>query len=73
MSCFRQDRDGRGGGVLIAVKTDFIVQPIEELQTNCEILWVKLQLKNCKTLFVGAFYRPPETDIDYLTQLDLSL
>ena len=46
---------------------------MEELQTNCEILWVKLQLKNCKTLFVGAFYRPPETDIEYLTQLDLSL
>ena len=44
-----------------------------ELETNCELLWCKISLAGRKTLYVGAYYRPHESDVDSLNQLEASL
>ena len=41
MTCYRNDRNGRGGGVLIASKPGLVVTHLPELQGDCEIVWVK--------------------------------
>ena len=42
---------------------------VPELETDFELVWVKLQIVACKTLYLGSFYQPPE----YLDQLNSSL
>ena len=38
-----------------------------ELDTNCEIVWCKMNIIGCRTLYLGSFYRPPDKiDNDYL-------
>ena len=73
MTCYRNDRKSRGGGVLIAAKPGLVITPLPDIQSDCEIVWVKVQIKNCKTLYLAAFYRPPDSDIDYLAGLNTSL
>ena len=50
---WRKDRENsKGGGVLIAVKNTFLSSDVPELQTtcdSCEIIWVKINIVNCKT------------------------
>ena len=41
---FRRDRGSRGGGVFILVSNRYIAHREQHLETNCEILWVKLEL-----------------------------
>lgn len=72
----RKDRNTNTGhgGVLVATRNDIISVHQTELDTECEIVWVELQLMGCKKLVIGAFYRPPnKTDSKYLDQLKLSL
>jgi len=76
MTVVRKDRStdaGRGGGVLIDTKRELTVNPRPDLDTDCEIVWIQLQLYNCKSLLLAAFYRPPSTNTDYLQNLELSL
>ena len=60
----RRDRESgsHGGGVFIASKRDLIMDRTPELETDCEILWCKMELQGSKTLHVGAYYRPHESD-----------
>ena len=30
-----------------------------ELDTNCEIVWCKMNIIGCRTLYLGSVYRPP--------------
>ena len=71
----RRDRLRRGGGVLLAVKEGIRCQRRLDLETDCEILWCELNLNSNPGLsyFVGVFYRPPDTDLIYLTELTNSL
>ena len=48
-----------GGGVLLAVNNRLLSSRAEELETSCEILWVKIEMVKVKSLYVGVFYRPP--------------
>ena len=76
MTVIRKDRstdEGKGGGVFIATKPGLVVQPRPDLDIDCEIVWAQLQLSNCKSLLLAAFYRPPSTNIEYLQTLDTSL
>ena len=44
----------------------------EELRTDydCEMTWVQITVTGVSNLYVGAFYRPPDSDNpDYLAQL----
>ena len=45
-----------------------------ELDTNCEIVWCKMNIIGCRTLYLGSIYRPPDKiDIDYLEEFNSSL
>ena len=43
------------------------------LETECEILWIKLNIASNKHLYVGAYYRPNVTDEQSLNSLAESL
>ena len=70
----RRDRQGDPhGGVFILAKKDLIMSRATELETDCELLWCKIDLCGSKTLYVGAYYRPHEGDELSLQQLETSL
>ena len=58
----RKDRNREGGGVLIAVKNVIQSTVSTELDSNYEILWVKIITKDRRSLHVCAFYRPKTSD-----------
>ena len=55
---FRKDRNCSGGGVLIAIKDIFIATSVPELQTDCEIVWCKLELMGHKAIYLCCYYNP---------------
>ena len=56
----RKDRASDAhGGVFIAFKCDLLCTATPELDTNCEIVWCKMNIIGCRTLYLGSFYRPP--------------
>jgi len=62
----RKDRKDGYGGVLLAIKKDFIINNITISQENeCEVAFAKLTLGKNQTLIVGAAYRPPNSDASY--------
>ena len=44
-----------------------------ELESDCELLWCRIQIKGKKTLHVGAYYRPHEGDEQSLHAFESSL
>ena len=71
--CDRKKGSDHHGGVLICVTKWLISDPVPELETDCEILWVKRNLVGVNSLLVGAFYRPHMQDDKAIEQLNLSL
>ena len=62
------------GGVFVALKRDLLCTEAPELDTNCEIVWCKLNIFGSRTLYLGPFYRPPDKiDNDYLEEFNFSL
>ncbi|CAC5374842.1 unnamed protein product [Mytilus coruscus] len=55
---FRNDRNLSGGGVLIAVKNIYITTSVPELQTDCEIVWCKLELVGYRAIYLSSYYNP---------------
>ena len=45
---FRWDRSTRGGGVLVLVSKRYIALRVEQFETECEILWVKVEIVGSK-------------------------
>ena len=70
---YRRDREDSYGGVVIAISKCIPSVRLQDLQTSCEILWVKLDIPTCKDLYLGAFYRPHSSDLPSLEQLNDSL
>ena len=73
---YRKDRLNQaymGGGVLIAVCSEIVSSACPYLDTDCELLWVQIDLTGAKSLYIGAFYRPPDSDVTTLENLDHSL
>ena len=70
---YRRDREDSYGGVMIAISKCIPSVRLQDLQTSCEILWVKLDIPTCKDLYLGAFYRPHSSDLSSLEQLNDSL
>lgn len=70
---FRKDR--ASDNIFIAIDSSFITLHECELDTECEIIWAKLQMVGQKSLLIGALYRPPPPSSDkyYLEQLNVSL
>ena len=74
----RKDRVGDAhGGVFIAFRRDLLCMETPELDTECEIIWCKLNIIGCRTLYLGSFYRPPnrkpEIEKEYLEAFNRSL
>ncbi len=54
---FRRDRisTNRGGGVFIAVKNIYIASFETNLQSDCESVWISIQVKGLAPVYIGAF------------------
>ena len=52
---FRQDRKSgaKGGGVVLLVRDGITCSEQPQLQTNCEIVWDKIECKGNKPLFIA--------------------
>ena len=71
---YRRDREiGRGGGVFVAVRADVVSLREKDIETECEILWIKLNIASNKNLYIGAYYRSNATDDQSLNSLAQSL
>ena len=64
---------GGGGGVLLAISKELNSCECHGLDTDCELLWVKIDMVGVKTIHFGAFYRPPNSDQLVLDHLSESL
>jgi hypothetical protein len=70
----RKDRTANGGGVFIAIHEKWLSDPkIEALDTNCEVLWRKLNICGSKPLHIGCYYRPTDRNINNVHELNTSL
>ena len=70
----RKDRNNKiGGGVLLAIKSELNSELVPELDTNCEIVWAKINLKGTGNIYIGAYYRRNISDEESLKQLEASL
>ena len=58
----RKDNRMGAGGVLIAVKNTLVASPLKHLETDCEIVWARIEISNSKPLFIGSVYRTPSSD-----------
>ena len=71
---YRKDRPNKSyGGVFIAVTNNLISSVVTDLDTDCEILWVQIDLIGTKSLHIGSFSRPPNSDMTALDNQNLSL
>ena len=70
---YRWDRDGHGGGMFVMVKDNIISSCIEDLELECEIVWVKIEIASCKPLYIASYYRPNNLNAESLEQLEVSL
>ena len=48
-----------GGGVLIAFRDDIVAEPLTNLNSNCDIVWTKVQFTRNKSIYFARYYRPP--------------
>ena len=71
---YRKDRSNQAyGGVLLAISKKLNCCECPGLDTDCELLWVKIDMVGVKTIHFGAFYRPPNSDQLVLDHLSESL
>ena len=68
-----REKDNTKGGVFILAKNDVTITREEELETDCELLWCRVEIQGSKNLHIGAYYRPHERDEESLNQLEASL
>jgi len=71
---YRKDRTSKvGGGVLLAMRSELDSEEVPELDSDCELIWAKINLLGNKTLYLCAFYRHNVSDEISLTNLQHSL
>lgn len=68
---FKPGHEGRG--VLNLVRKDLLSTAEITLDTDCEILWNKIELKGRQPLYTGCYYRQPDNNIDAVESLNTSL
>ncbi|XP_015224518.1 PREDICTED: uncharacterized protein LOC107080829 [Cyprinodon variegatus] len=68
---WRRDRkEKKGGGVALYVKNDIEAKERTDLmRTTAEIIWVELDITGSRPVLLGCFYRPPNSDREYLDKL----
>ena len=60
-------KDGYGG-VLIALKSEYISEEID-IESDTEFIFVKISLLNNKSLITGSIYRPPNSNNEYMEKI----
>jgi hypothetical protein len=68
----RKDRQHGGGGVFVAIK-DCYPSSVVNLDSDNELIWVRVSLQNSKDMFIGSFYRPPNVTHDPFAGLSTTL
>ena len=67
----RRDREtDKHGGVFIMVKRDLIMERVYDLETDCEIIWCKINMVRSKSIYICSYYRPHENDEPSLKELE---
>ena len=62
----RRDRNRRGGGVCVYVRSDLAFNPLDELyHDELEATWIELILPKIKPIVLDAVYRPPQQTVFY--------
>ena len=69
----RKDRNAHGGGVLVAFRDDITAESLDNLNSNCEIVWTKIHFARNKSIFFASYYRPPSDHLASLEALQASL
>ena len=65
---FWKDRIGRrGGGVLLAFKSEITVWRRNDLETDCELVWCEFLSSLGQKILFGVYYRPPNTGVEYFS------
>lgn len=74
---FRKDRgmltDKGGGGVMVMVKPEYDCEECPDLDSDCEIKWVRVITSSKEPILIGTFYREPKSPLETLDQLNNSL
>ena len=74
---FRKDRkelvEKGGGGVIVMTKPGLNCEECPDLDSECEIKWVKVKTSKASNILFGAFYREPKSPIETLNELENSL
>lgn len=71
---YRKDRlRNPYGGTFIAVKSSISSMEVNPTNSDNELVWIKVDNINSSPVYVGAFYRPPESSDSYIQVLNHSL
>lgn len=71
---FRQDRgEHKSGGGLATFKATLLEHASGISDENFQQLWIKVQVRHCKSIFICTVYRPPSTTLAFSDSLSRSL
>jgi hypothetical protein len=70
---YRKDRKMNGGGVLLAVRDTIRTCAAPEFDTDCEIVWCKLDIVGHKSLYLCSYYNPKTSNQEGFVQFRQSL
>ena len=59
--------------MFILVRDTLIATEQKQLKTNCEIIWVKIEIATAKPIYIAAYYRRKEGDTESIVELRRSL
>jgi hypothetical protein len=59
--------------LLLAVRDNLISSPVSELQTDCEIIWCKLELVGHKVIYLTSYYNPKTSNEESYRQFEISM
>lgn len=58
--------------IFIALHDKFTTSTVENSENDCELQWAEIQTKN-KSVIIGSYYRPPNSNLDALNNLKSSI
>ena len=67
---YRHDRIGKRGGGAIILVNKFTSVLRSDFNTNCENLWVQLNLAVAKSILIGVYYKQHESDPESIASFE---
>ena len=68
-----KDRNVHGGGVFIAFRNTSVAEPLQNLNSNCEIIWTIIIFARNKCIYFASYYRPPNDHLQSIEALHDSI